>query len=40
MKRFFTCLISLILLMGHLNAQNLDVPERVKGLLLKTGASW
>ena len=40
MKKLLTCLIGVVLLMGHLNAQTLEVPERVKGLLLKTGASW
>ena len=41
MKRALTCLIGLVLLLGHLSsAQTLEVPEKVKGLLLKTGASW
>lgn len=40
MKRVFIFLSGFVLLIGHLNAQSLDVPERVKGLLLKTGASW
>lgn len=40
MKRILACFIGFVLLMGNLNARTPEVPERVKGLLLKTGASW
>ena len=40
MRKLLTCLIGFIVLVGHLNAQTLEVPEKVKGLLLKTGAHW
>ena len=40
MKRVIFGLIGLVLCVGYLDAQTLEVPEKVKGLLLKTGASW
>jgi len=40
MRKMVSTIIGIALFFGYLNAASLDVPEKVKALLLKTGASW
>ena len=40
MRKVFAAFMISAIFFGFINAASMDVPEKVKALLLKTGASW